>query len=46
MHAWENMGDRYGMSFVGGIMGGGINAAASDYKANREIMSMDSKQAM
>ena len=46
MQAWENMGDRYGMSFVGGIMGGGINAAASDYNDNREIMSMDSKQAM
>jgi hypothetical protein len=34
------------MSFVGGIFGGGINAAASDYKANREILNMDSKQAM
>ena len=52
MHAWNHGWDwteavnRYGMSFVGGIFGGGINAAASDYKANREILNMDSQQAM
>ena len=52
MHAWNHgwnwaeARDRYGMSFFGGILGGGINAAASDYKANREILNMDSQQAM
>lgn len=43
---WQEAANRYGMSFAGGIMGGGINAAASDYKANREILQMNSQQAM
>ena len=46
MSAWEDMGNRYAMSFAGGILGGGINAAASDYKANRELTNMNSQQAM
>jgi hypothetical protein len=46
MSAWNNMGSRYAMSFVGGMMGGGINAAASDYKAFKEVSNMDSQQAM
>ena len=43
---WSQAADRYGMAFAGGIIGGGINAAASDYKANREILNMNSQQAM
>lgn len=43
---WSEAADRYGMAFAGGIIGGGINAAASDYKANREILNMNSQQAM
>lgn len=43
---WSEAANRYGMSFLGGIMGGSINAAASDYKANRDILSMNSQQAM
>jgi hypothetical protein len=46
MSAWNNMGSRYAMSFVGGMMGGGINAAASDYKAFKEVSNMNSQQAM
>ena len=52
MHAWNHNWDwseaanRYGMSFAGGIMGGGINAAASDYKVNKDLLNMTSQQAM
>lgn len=46
MSAWDNMKDRYLMSFAGGIMGGGINAAASDYKVNRDLVNMNSQQAL
>ena len=46
MAAWENMGNRYAMSLVGGIMGGGINAAASDYKVNKDLLNMNSQQAL
>ena len=30
--AWENIGDRYGMSLLGGFIGGGISSAATDFK--------------
>lgn len=46
MSAWDNMGSRYGMSFVGGIMGGSINAAASDYNQNKALYNMTSEQAL
>jgi hypothetical protein len=29
--AWENMGDRYGMSLLGGFLGGGISSASTDF---------------
>lgn len=45
MSAFQNMKDRYAMSFVGGLMGGSINAAASDYKGYRELDGMTSEQA-
>lgn len=44
--SWSEAANRYGMSFAGGILGGGINAAASDYKVNRDLLNMDSQQAM
>ena len=43
---WSNAADRYGMSFFGGIIGGGINAAASDYKMHRDLSEMTSQQAL
>lgn len=43
---WSEAANRYGMSFAGGIMGGGINAAASDYKGYRGLSDMTSQQAM
>lgn len=43
---WSNAADRYGMSFFGGIIGGGINAAASDYKIHRDLSEMTSQQAL
>lgn len=43
---WSNAADRYGMSFFGGIIGGGINAAASDYKVHRDLSEMTSQQAL
>lgn len=46
MAAWKDMGNRYAMSFVGGVMGGSINAAASDYKVNKELANMNSQQAL
>ena len=44
--SWSEAANRYGMSFAGGIIGGGINAAASDFKGFRDLDNMTSKQAM
>lgn len=44
--SWEEAANRYGMSFAGGILGGGINAAASDYKVNKDLLNMNSQQAL
>ena len=44
--SWSEAANRYGMSFAGGIIGGGINAAASDYKGYRGLSDMTSQQAM
>ena len=44
--SWNEAANRYGMSFAGGIIGGGINAAASDYKGYRGLSDMTSQQAM
>jgi hypothetical protein len=29
--AWENIGDRYGMSLLGGFLGGGISSVSTDF---------------
>lgn len=44
MTAWENMGDRYLMSLLGGAVGGGLTAAGTNFKLNNT--SMSSEQAM
>jgi len=46
MHAWENMADRYGMSFFGGLIGGGINAPFVSYKAIKSGENMTYNQAV
>lgn len=46
MSAWDNMGDRYGMSFFGGLIGGGINAPFVSYKAIKSGENMTYNQAM
>ena len=38
--------DRYGMSFVGGMLGGAMFDALPNLRAARQLGSMDSKQAM
>lgn len=46
LHAWENMTERYGMSFFGGIIGGVINAPSIDYKLNEKYINMTPEAAM
>lgn len=46
MGQWENMFDRYGMSALGGFVGGGIASAGTNFKAYRDISNMDATQAM
>ena len=46
LHAWENMTERYGMSFFGGIIGGAINAPSIDYKLNEKYINMTPEAAM
>lgn len=36
MSAWDNMFDRYAMSFLGGAVGGGLTALGTDFKLNRQ----------
>ena len=43
---WNEALKRYGMSFFGGLMGGGINSAAYDYRQFKDIANMTSEQAM
>jgi hypothetical protein len=32
MDAWKDMGSRYGMSLLGGFVGGGLTHLGTDYK--------------
>lgn len=43
---WNEAMTRYGMSFMGGILGGAINASATDFKQIRDYSSMNDRQAM
>lgn len=36
MNAWDNMFDRYSMSFLGGAVGGGLTAAGTNFKTVKE----------
>lgn len=38
MSAWDNMLDRYSMSFVGGVAGGALTAAGTNFKTNFKDM--------
>lgn len=42
----DNMLDRYGMNFVGGLIGGGVNGLNTDFSAFKRINNMTSDQAM
>ena len=43
---WEDAAARYGMSLFGGIIGGGINGAATDFTQIRDYSKMNQNQAM
>lgn len=46
MGQWQNMLDRYGMSAIGGLVGGGFVSATTDFKQYRDLSKMDETQAM
>lgn len=44
--AWENIGDRYGMSLLGGFVGGGISSAATDFSQAKALAKMTNETAI
>lgn len=44
--AWENIGDRYGMSLLGGFLGGGISSVSTDFSQARQLAKMNKESAM
>lgn len=46
LQAWDNMLDRYGMSFVGGMLGGAMFDAVPNLRAARQLGQMNNQQAM
>lgn len=44
--AWENIGDRYGMSLLGGFIGGGISSVNTDFKQAKELAKMTNETAI
>lgn len=42
----DNILDRYGMNFIGGLIGGGVNGLNTDFSAFKRINNMTSEQAM
>lgn len=44
--AWENIVDRYGMSLLGGFLGGGISSVNTDFKQARELSKMTQETAL
>lgn len=44
--AWENMLDRYGMSVLGGFLGGGISSAGTDFKYVQSLGKMTNETAI
>lgn len=41
LNAWENMSNRYGLSFVGGVIGGGLGQALPSYQEARKLKDLD-----
>lgn len=46
LQAWDNMFDRYGMSLVGGALGGAMFDALPNLRAARQLGKMDNKAAI
>jgi hypothetical protein len=46
LNPFENVIDRYGMSFFGGFMGGGVSSAAFDFRNAKITAKMDFQQAV
>lgn len=46
LQAWDNMFDRYGMSFVGGMLGGGMFDALPNLREARQLKNIDNRQAI
>lgn len=46
MGQWDNLGDRYGMSALGGFFGGGITSAATDFSVAKQLSNMNQTEAM
>ena len=44
--AWEDIGDRYGMSLLGGFVGGGISSAATDFSQAKALANMSHETAL
>ena len=44
--AWENMGDRYGMSLLGGFLGGGISSVKTDFSRAKQLANMTNESAI
>lgn len=44
--AWENIGDRYGMSLLGGFIGGGISSVNTDFSYAQQLAKMTNESAM
>jgi hypothetical protein len=45
LSAFNNVAERYGLSFVGGMLGGTIGAVQNDFQVARKLGSMDKDQA-
>jgi hypothetical protein len=43
---WENVLDRYGMSLIGGFLGGGISSVNTDFSQARELGKMTTQSAI
>lgn len=44
--AWEEIGNRYGMSLLGGFLGGGISSAGTDFSYARQLGKMTNESAI
>jgi hypothetical protein len=44
--AWKDMGDRYGMSLLGGFIGGGLSSVGTDFSYAKQLGQMTNESAM